>query len=188
MKKSITVIALAVMMLFAFTACEPSSMTIKQESDTPSSAVMATLADPDYYAGTDLTANGKVVKATVTKEDGSTVEVMGTLKLTNNKVVAGENIATFAYGPVVDGKQTTVNAIINGIGVKAVQLDTSKVTTSYKQTEYDALDVESNGAEVLAKGAVVTYVWEDDTTAAAIDGVKTSFSIKDKIQYGCQFS
>ena len=31
MKKSILTIALAVMMLFAFVACEPSSMTIKQE-------------------------------------------------------------------------------------------------------------------------------------------------------------
>ena len=61
MKKSILTIALAVMMLFAFVACEPSSMTIKQESDKPSVAVMATLADPDYYAGSTDLADGKIV-------------------------------------------------------------------------------------------------------------------------------
>ena len=172
MKKSILTIALAVMMLFAFVACEPSSMTIKQESDKPSVAVMATLADPDYYAGSTDLAAGKIVSATVTKEDGSTVSVMGTLTLA--KVVAGENVATFAYGPT--GSQTTVNAIVNGIGVKAVQLDTTEVKTSYTMEEIETLSPSS--AEDFVTGIDVTYVWEDDTTAATITDVSTTYDYK----------
>ena len=174
MKKSILIGALAVMMLFAFTACEPNSMTIKQESDTPSQAVMATLAEPDYYAGDKTLANtGKIVKATVTKEDGSTVEVMGTLVL--SEVKAGENIADFTYGA---GAGTTVKTIVNGIGVKAVQLDTSKVKTSYTQEEFEDLSVTADDASALAANAVVTYVWEDDTTSTTVTGVSTAYTLK----------
>lgn len=159
MKKSILTIALAVMMLFAFVACEPSSMTIKQENETPSVAVMATLADPDYYAGSTELASGKtIVKATVTKEDGSTVSVMGTLTL--DKVVAGENVATFAYGPTKS--QTTVNAIVNGVGVTAIKLDTSKAVTEFTKTTI--------ASATAGEDVVATLVFADGYERTAASG------------------
>ena len=170
MKKSILTIALAVMMLFAFTACEPnSSMTVTTGEGT---AVGATLLNNSgYHAGSDELTKGDMVSIRIEYDNGKAVTATGLLTATSIK--AGANYGTVlvnatsipASGSGFEGLALPVE--FTGIAVTgiAVELDDTAVT-SYA---YNATEVSGNNPTTTGITGTITWAdgYSEDATIAS---------------------
>ena len=179
MRKSILIGVLAALMLFAFTACEPGTNTVIQESGNKT-AMVATLVDFDgYLAGTTAAEagldNGVSVVANITYDNGYVLENVAGKLTSASAVVSGTNWGTFTYGD-----SQTLNVQFNGVPATELKLevaetakteyvkdDIKSATTTIDTDDITATLVFENGEEISAKS--VTYKFNGTAAASYYD-------------------
>ena len=160
MKKCILIGALAALMLFAFTACEPQIAGIG--SYDGKTVIGVELVDAKYYAGDNVAASGDVVNVNLLYSDGSKSQtVAGLLNVgTGTTAVAGTiNAGSNAVSINVAGSDNAFYTTVEGIAVENLVITTSTSTkTELKKTDITAQAMNPAGvtAEIVyADGTAV---------------------------------
>lgn len=171
MKKSILIGALAVMMLFAFTACEPGTNTIIQDSGNQKAMSAALVNFDGYLAGTTAAEagldDGVAVVANITYDNGYVLEnVAGKLTSAVN-VTPGTNWGTFTYGD-----QQKLDVQFNGIPATELKLEVAETA----KTEYVKADITSATATISEDGVKAILVYENAVEEDVTDEVSFKFN------------
>ncbi len=167
--KSIFVVALAALMLVAFTACQPGNTTINNVNGTPISATV-TSQDP-IYAGTTGTAKAVV---TVLYDNGTIVENVNAEISYNSPAVPGEQSGKVKIA-VKDGTTPAeVSVVYNVTAATSITLDASKAKTEYKTAEISSKPVTTDVV------ATVTYADEHTIVAGGTSGPAISYAFNAK--------
>ena len=155
MKKCILIGALAALMLFAFTACEPQVVGLGSYGDK--TVIGVDLASgQSFYGGDEIdSTNGKVVSVVLQYDDGTASQpINGVLKLANsttNVIVAGENVANVTLSGA-DKTSTGFPVVVKGIAIAELSVNTENAMT----------EVAYSG-KLTYDGLVVTAIYEDGT-------------------------
>ena len=162
MRKSILIGVLAALMLFAFTACEPGTNTVIQESGNKT-AMVATLVDFDgYLAGTTAAEagldNGVSVVANITYDNGYVLENVAGKLTSASAVVPGTNWGTFTYGD-----SQTLNVQFKGIPATELKLEVAETA----KTEYVETDITSATETIDTADITATLVFENGEEISA---------------------
>ena len=162
MRKSILIGVLAALMLFAFTACEPGTNTVIQESGNKT-AMVATLIDFDgYLAGTTAAEagldNGVSVVANITYDNGYVLENVAGKLTSASAVVPGTNWGTFTYGD-----SQTLNVQFNGVPATELKLEVAETA----KTEYVEADITSATETIDTDDITATLVFENGEEISA---------------------
>ncbi len=162
--KSIFVVALAALMLVAFTACQPS--TIKWDTGNPLVSEITLVGDKTYYEGDAFATGTSIVTVHVKYVDGT--ESTLTTTVAENKTLAGGENAVKVNLP--NGTDTGSTAYVL---VKAVAYaDTLTVTlpadykTTYSEEEYEDWTPASTAPADVEK---VELLYEDGTVAKTFE-------------------
>ena len=171
MRKSILIGVLAALMLFAFTACEPGTNTVIQESGNKT-AMVATLVDFDgYLAGTTATEagldNGVSVVANITYDNGYVLENVAGKLTSTSAVVPGTNWGTFTYGD-----SQTLNVQFKGIPATEFKLEVAETA----KTEYVKADIKSATETIDTDDITATLVFENGEEISASSVVSYKFN------------
>ena len=185
MKKSISAILVAALMLFAFTACEQQMPTITGDPV----GMTATVSKTNYLVGQEVDLS--TVSATVDFSGNVSKTFAGT-ELTffgDKEITAGENTLSFAYGKVATsgsnptgdyvGASVTVygytarSVTLNNMPTEAVKgtdgtitLDTSAVTATVVDEKGNTYEVAADDVDVGA--AVAAKVGSQDVTISSV--------------------
>ena len=130
MKKSISAILVAALMLFAFTACEQPAMEIPTENGKEIANISVTSAN--VYAGTEETSVPAVV--TVTYRDGSTTPNVAVELTLASETVAGSNFGTVSYSGL-SGNNAKWTVEYQGIAVSNITLDVAEEDLKVSYTD-----------------------------------------------------
>ena len=171
MRKSILIGVLAALMLFAFTACEPGTNTVIQESGNKT-AMVATLVDFDgYLAGTTAAEagldNGVSVVANITYDNGYVLENVAGKLTSASAVVSGTNWGTFTYGD-----SQTLDVQFKGIPATELKLEVAETA----KTEYVKADITSATATISEDGVKAILVYENAVEEDVTDEVIFKFN------------
>ena len=171
MRKSILIGVLAALMLFAFTACEPGTNTVIQESGNKT-AMVATLVDFDgYLAGTTAAEagldNGVSVVANITYDNGYVLENVAGKLTSASAVVPGTNWGTFTYGD-----SQTLNVQFNGVPATELKLEVAETA----KTEYVEADITSATETIDTNDITATLVFENGEEISATSEVSYKFN------------
>ena len=187
MKKSISAILVAALMLFAFTACEQQMPTITGDPV----GMTATVSKTNYLVGQEVDLS--TVSATVDFSGNVSKTFAGT-ELTffgDKEITAGENTLSFAYGKVATsgsnptgdyvGASVTVygytarSVTLNNMPTEAVKgtdgtitLDTSAVTATVVDEKGNTYEVAADDVEVGAAVAAAIIPAEEMTPAVDV--------------------
>lgn len=168
MKKSILIGALAVMMLFAFTACEPSAINVPGQGAYDVANIV--IDSTTVYAGTEYASGSNTVPAQATivyKDAPSTSNVALALTVeADSTPVAGTNFGTVSYGA-----QTSYAVSYEAIAITGITLDLSKVTTTVAYS-----------ADMKIENIPATYTWadghtDDVTVTAKVDAATSKATV-----------
>ena len=187
MKKSILTIALAVMLVFAFTACNntaPTSPLFGKQIQG-----VSLVSAPDYVAGETLDASAVTLK--VNFDDNTSMNFKGSeLGLTmSGALAAGSNAATATIADL----EYTVN--INAYAIEGFNIDISTIKAD--TVVRDATTVPSNGATIdvvynggKAKTAPEAIVSADTTLQGMVNIPVEAFGIDwdENIKEGAKFT
>ena len=159
MKKTILVGMIAVMMLFAFTACEPQSLNYPIAGDNDIASVSLSNVTAFYAGSTDTEGTAEVTIHRV--GGGTTTGVLGIVELDGTSVQPGINKGTVSFGAV----KGTSFEYTYPITVEAVSVESLDV-------EYDEADLENEISAATALAVTVKGVYADGTMTDAIAFVK----------------
>ena len=145
-KKSIFVVALAALMLIAFTACEQQVPNIPLEGDNDIANVIVNEA-PTFYAGTTVnTGYGTITVERVGGKTTSNITALFTISLEEDALIApGTNPVEIAFGTNSASKWTTT--------IESVSLESIAIAS---ETYKEGTEV-SNASDVKLSSVVGTY-------------------------------
>ena len=154
MKKSILIGALAVMMLFAFTACEPQIAGVIPGGDSPVAKVTFVSANDPLREGTAPGMVNAVVDV-IYKDGTSTNGVTAKMNVTS-KIEPGTNVAP----AVLSGEEGATSYLVSfeAATVTELAVDTEDVELSIKDT---SIDVATDNSKTMLNGIVVTATYSD---------------------------
>lgn len=154
MKKSILIGALAVMMLFAFTACEPQIAGVIPGGDSPVAKVTFVSANDPLREGTTPGMVNAVVDV-IYKDGTSTNGVTAKMNVTS-KIEPGTNVAP----AVLSGEEGATSYLVSfeAATVTELAVDTENVELSIKDT---SIDVATDNSKTMLNGIVVTATYSD---------------------------
>ena len=154
MKKSILIGALAVMMLFAFTACEPQIAGVIPGGDSPVAKVTFVSANDPLREGTAPGMVNAVVDV-IYKDGTSTNGVTARMNVTS-QIEPGTNVAP----AVLSGEEGATSYLVSfeAATVTELAVDTEDVELSIEDT---SIDVETDNSKTLLNGIVVTATYSD---------------------------
>lgn len=157
MKKSIFYIAIAVLLLVGFTACQQ-PMTYKVPT-----ALVATAPNKDYIV--DETFDPSTVDLTVIYSDGSSDKLNGSqvpfvADGTDSKVVAAGSTFTFLYG----SGDYAVSAPVTVYGYKVVKADLGNLPTTATWASADTTGYEAEFAKGAIEAITVNATLENGAT------------------------
>ena len=154
MKKSILIGALAVMMLFAFTACEPQIAGVIPGGDSPVAKVTFVSANDPLREGTTPGMVNAVVDV-IYKDGTSTTGVTAKMNVTS-EIEPGTNVAP----AVLSGEEGATSYLVSfeAATVTELAVDTEDVELSIKDT---SIDVATDNSKTMLNGIVVTATYSD---------------------------
>lgn len=154
MKKGILIGALAALMLFAFTACEPQVSGIIPGGDSPVAKVTFVSATDPLREGTTPGMVNAIVDV-VYKDGTSTNGVTARMNVTE-EITAGTNVAPIVLSGAANAESYLLS--FEAANVTEVAVNTDDVDLEIKDS---AIDVETDNSATLLKDAVVTVTYSD---------------------------
>ena len=185
-KKSIFVVALAALMLIAFTACEQQVPNIPLEGDNAIANIIVTEA-PKFYAGSsETTGYGTITVERVGGKTTTDVTALFTVKTTdeNKKVAVGTNPVEVTFGNNnTDKWMTTVDALsVESLDISYDEADLEKTFSTPYELTVTVKGVYTDGATTgtLSFGAgSLSRAFNDDRTAIVYTLSKGDYSNED---------
>lgn len=157
--KKVLIGVLAALMLFAFTACEPTVPQIPHDVTVLGATIKS--GSLYYYDGDDFDSTRYTVE--VIWSDTTTKEISGAGVLSTLGAVSGATDVTlqFAGESMVIGK-------VYGVEADSITLDTSKAKTSYVNTTADGTITDANLVVTATYGDNQTKVLDSDQYTATL--------------------
>lgn len=157
--KKVLIGVLAALMLFAFTACEPTVPQIPHDVTVLGATIKS--GSLYYYEGDDFDSTRYTVE--VIWSDTTTKEISGAGVLSTSGAVRGATDVTlqFAGESMVIGK-------VYGVEADSITLDTSKAKTSYVNTTVDGAITDANLVVTATYGDNQTKVLDSDQYTATL--------------------
>ncbi len=166
--RKILVGLIAAMMLFAFTACEPSSMTVNNVNGVPVAATIT--SSGSFYAGTS--ANNTPVVVSVTYDNGYVLENVNAKLASTGNVKAGTNYGTVSI-PVADSSTgSALDVSFTGIAATELRLALDEDV----KVEYAKADITSETATIDTDGVTATLVYADGHERTLTSDVSYKFN------------